>query len=530
MKSVQREILCRLVELPNPTRNDVNLVKLQVCGKLRSGCVPGNAELIRLLKPEERVKLLSVLKRKVVRTVSGVTVIAAMAKPYQCPKDSPCVYCPGGPQYGVPQSYTGCEPATRRGLQHRFDPYFQVKSRINQLRSIGHVVDKVELIIMGGTFPAMPTDYQEYFVQRCLDALNDVSSSTLEEAISIAEAGSIRNVGITVETRPDYAKELHVDHMLQMGVTRVELGVQTIYDDIYELINRGHNVEDVIEATRILKDSGLKVCYHMMPGLPGSNFSRDLEAFRTIFTDPSFKPDMLKIYPCLVLPGTKIYEWWLQGRYNPYTSEEAVRLIVEVKRMIPPWIRIMRVQRDIPANLIVAGVKHGNLREMIQERLRAYGLRCRCIRCREVGHRALKDGVEPNPENLEFFIRKEIASEGVDLFISVEDSTNDILVGYLRLRIPSEKAHRPEILTAKTAIVRELHVCGPLVPVGEHTSHGWQHKGYGAFLLAEAERIAYEDFDRGKMIITSAIGTRQYYMRFNYKHEGPYMVKSIKHP
>ena len=527
---MHREILCRLLRLPNPTRNDVNLVKLQVCGKLGSGCVPGNAELIRWLKPDERVKLLSILKRKLVRSVSGVTVIAVMAKPYPCPKDSPCAYCPGGPQYGVPQSYTGYEPATRRGLQHQFDPYFQVKSRVKQLRSIGHAVDKVELIIMGGTFPAMLTSYQEYFVQRCLDALNEVPSTTLEGAISVAETGSIRNVGITVETRPDHAKELQVDHMLQMGVTRVELGVQTIYNDIYALVNRGHNVEDVIEATRVLKDSGLKVCYHMMPGLPGSNFSRDLEAFQTIFTDPSFKPDMLKIYPCLVLPGTKTYEWWLQGRYNPYTSEEAADLIVEIKQMIPPWIRIMRVQRDIPANLIVAGVNQGNLREQIQERLRARGLRCRCIRCREVGHRTLKDGLEPNPEKIEFLVKKEVASEGVDLFISLEDLINDILVGYLRLRIPSEKAHRPEISQAKTAIVRELHVYGPLVPVGEHYLHSWQHKGYGALLLAEAERIACEDFDRRKMVITSAIGTRQYYMRFDYKHEGPYMMKSIKLP
>ena len=527
---MHREILCRLVKLPNPTRNDVNLVKLQVCGKLRSECVPGNAELIQWLNPDERVKLLSILKRKLVRTVSGVTVIAVMAKPYLCPKDSPCAYCPGGPQHGVPQSYTGCEPATRRGLQHQFDPYFQVKSRVKQLCSIGHAVDKVELIIMGGTFPAMPTGYQEYFVQRCLDALNDVPSTTLEDAISVAETGSIRNVGITVETRPDYAKELHVDHMLQMGVTRVELGVQTIYDDIYTLVNRGHDVGAVIEATRVLKDSGLKVCYHMMPGLPGSNFSRDLEAFRTIFTDPRFKPDMLKIYPCLVLSGTKVHEWWLKGRYNPYTTEEAMDLIVEIKRMIPTWIRIMRVQRDIPANLIIAGVNQGNLREQIQERLRAQGLRCRCIRCREVGHRALKDGAEPNPEKIEFLVKKEVASEGVDLFISVEDLINDILVGYLRLRIPSEKAHRPEISHAKTAIVRELHVYGPLIPVGEHHLHGWQHKGYGAFLLAEAERIACEDFDRRKMVITSAIGTRRYYMRFNYKYEGPYMVKSIKLP
>jgi len=223
----------------------------------------------------------------------------------------------------------------------------------------------VELIVMGGTFPSMPLNYQEHFVQRCLDAVTKKKSSSLEEAKKGAETSQIRNVGITVETRPDWAKENHVDHMLSMGVTRVELGVQNVYDDIYEQVGRGHTVQDVVEATRILKDSGLKVVYHLMPGLPGSSFERDLKGFRRIFTDSSFKPDMIKIYPCLVLKGTKAYEWWIQGKYQPYTTEEAAQLVFEVKKIVPPWVRIMRVQRDIPAFLIEAGVDKGNLRQMV---------------------------------------------------------------------------------------------------------------------------------------------------------------------
>jgi len=522
-----REIIEHLMSLPNPTREDISLLKIRVAGKYKLNQIPSNAELIQSLKPDER-KLLPLFRRKIVRTISGVTVIAAMTQPWPCPKTSPCAYCPGGPSYGVPQSYTGFEPAAMRGIENKFDPYLQVSSRIAQLEAIGHSVDKVEIIIMGGTFPSMPLEYQELFVQRSLDAITKRNSQSLEEAKRFAETSKIRNVGITVETRPDWAKETHVDHMLSMAVTRVELGVQNIYDDIYELVDRGHTVKDVIESTRILKDAGLKIVYHLMPGLPRTNFKRDLTAFKEIFTNPDFKPDMIKIYPCLVIKGTKAYEWWREGEYSPYSTEEAADLIVEVKKIVPPWVRIMRVQRDIPAFLIEAGVNRSNLRQLVLQKLRERQIRCRCIRCREVGHRLLMDKVKPNPDNIKISTIKEKASEGEEIFISADDSINDVLVGYLRLRIPSEKAHRSEIIPETTSIVRELHVYGSLVPVGRHVAKAWQHKGYGGILLAEAERISKEHYDRKKVVVISALGTKQYYRRFGYNYDGPYVSKSLE--
>ncbi len=522
-----REIIRCLMKIPNPTKDDVNIIKVKVAGKRALGKVPSNSEVIRHLKPDEKDKLIPILRRKIVRTISGVTIVAVMTKPWPCPQKNPCAYCPGGPAYGVPQSYTGHEPATMRGLQSGFDPYEQVRNRIEQLKAIGHIVDKVELVIMGGTFPSMPLDYQEHFLKLCIDAIAEKKTRSLDETKKLAETSRIRNVGITVETRPDWAKDKHVDQMLSMGVTRVELGVQNVYDHIYELVERGHSVHDVVEATRILKDAGLKVAYHLMPGLPGSSFNRDLEGFRRIFTDSDFKPDMIKIYPCLVLKGTKAYEWWRKGEYRPYTTEEAAQLILEVKKIIPPWIRIMRVQRDIPAYLIEAGVNRSNLRQLVLRRFRDTEVRCRCIRCREVGHRWLKDRTKPDPESIEIRTIKEKASEGDDIFISAEDQANDVLVGYLRLRIPSREAHRPEILTDTTSIVRELHVYGPLVPVGTHSSKAWQHKGYGGVLLSEAERISVEDYDRRKVAVTSALGTKQYYKHLGYNYDGPYVSKFV---
>ena len=514
------------MNIPNPSLKDVNVAKTRIAEKYGLSTIPPNSELIRCLKPEERTRLLKVLRRKAVRTISGVTVIAVMTKPWPCPRKEPCAYCPGGPSHGVPQSYTGHEPAAMRGLQHDFDPYRQVKHRIEQLEAIGHTVDKVELIIMGGTFPAMPVDYQEYFIKECLDAITDVRSRSLEEAKRNAEVSRIRNVGITVETRPDWCKESHVDRMLSFGVTRVEIGVQNIYDDIYALVNRGHTVKDVIEATRILKDSGLKVVYHMMPGLPGSDFDRDLEAFKRIFSDPAFRPDMLKIYPCLVVKGTKIYDWWVKGLYKPYTTEEAAELIAEIKKMVPEWVRIMRVQRDIPTYLIEAGVKRSNLREIALRKLKAEGMHCRCIRCREVGHRWLKDHVKPDPNNTKIMVRHYEASEGKEFFISIEDPINDVLIGYLRLRIPSNKAHRPEIAGKEASIIRELRVLGPLVPVGKRSNEEYQHKGYGKLLLKKAEEISIEQGCR-KILVTSALGTKRYYMQFGYSYDGPYMSKNL---
>ncbi|MEM1543611.1 MAG: tRNA uridine(34) 5-carboxymethylaminomethyl modification radical SAM/GNAT enzyme Elp3 [Candidatus Bathyarchaeia archaeon] len=523
---VCREIIEYLMRIPNPTIRDVNVAKTRIAEKYGLSIIPSNSDIIKCLKAEERAKLLKILRRKAIRTISGITVIAVMTKPWPCPQKEPCAYCPGGPPYGVPQSYTGHEPATMRGLQHNFDPYKQVRHRIEQLESIGHMVDKVELIVMGGTFPATPIEYQEHFIKECLDAITGIRSRSLEEAKKNAEVSPIRNVGITVETRPDWCKEPHVDRMLSYGVTRVEIGVQNIYDDIYALVNRGHTVKDVIEATRILKDSGLKVVYHMMPGLPGSNFDRDLEAFRRIFSDPDFKPDMLKIYPCLVIKGTKVYDWWIKGLYKPYTTEEAAELIAEVKKIVPEWVRIMRVQRDVPAYMIEAGVKKSNLREIALERLRSEGLRCRCIRCREVGHRWLKDHVRPDPNNVKVLVRRYEASGGEEFFISVEDQTNDVLIGYLRLRIPSELAHRPEISGKEVSIIRELRVLGPLVPVGKQAIEEYQHKGCGRILLRRAEEISADQGCK-KILVTSALGTKQYYMRFGYTYDGPYMSKNL---
>jgi elongator complex protein 3 len=523
-----REIIEILMHESSTTYDGLNRIKIQVARKYELGKVPANSEIIRLLSARGKRKLLPILRRKPTRTISGVTVIAVMTQPTSCPQPEPCAYCPGGPRQGVPQSYTGLEPAAMRGLQNSFDPYLQVKVRIDQLQAIGHRVDKVELIVMGGTFPATPVNYQEWFVQRCLEAVTGRASSSLEEAKQSAETSRIRNVGITVETRPDWARELHIDHMLNMGVTRVEVGVQNPDDNIYDLVGRAHTVHNVIEATRLMKDAGLKIVYHLMPGLPGSNPDKDLRAFQKIFADSDFKPDMIKIYPCLVLKGTKAYDWFVEGKYTPYVNEEAADLIAQIKKIVPPWVRIMRVQRDIPAQLIVAGVNRSNLRQVVQQNLIDQNTRCRCIRCREVGHRLRNDGVRPDPERVEILTVHYQASEGEEIFISAEDPERDVLIGYLRLRIPSEKAHRREIRSEPCSIVRELHVCGSLVPVGKRSAKAWQHRGYGAVLLAEAEGITREDYDLKRTVVISALGTKQYYRRFGYDYDGVYMSKMLE--
>jgi elongator complex protein 3 len=514
--------------MPQPTGDDVNRLKIKVSAKYHLEAVPSNADLIAALSASEAKKLLPIIRRKNTRAISGVTVIATMTKPYPCPQPEPCAYCPGGPTMGSPQSYTGYEPAALRGSQNSFDPYEQVQNRIRQLTAIGHKVDKVELIVMGGTFPATPMEYQTWFIQRCLDAITAKASANLDEAKANAEVSKTRNVGITVETRPDWAKQPHIDAMLSMGVTRIELGVQNPNDAVYRLVGRTHTVADVVEATRIAKDSGLKIVYHMMPGMPGSNPQKDKEAFKRIFTDSNFKPDMIKIYPCLAIAGTKAYQWYQQGTYTPYTTEEATAVIAEIKKTIPPWVRVMRVQRDIPARLILAGVKRSDVRELAQKRLKEQGGQCQCIRCREVGHRYTVDRVKPDIEKVKILTQHYDASEGTEVFISAEDPENNVLLGYVRMRVPSIEAHRPEITEVPSAIVRELHVYGQLVPVGKHSAGAWQHRGYGKELLAEAERIAKEEFGVKKLLVISALGTRRYYMRLGYGRDGVYVSKRLQ--
>jgi elongator complex protein 3 len=426
---------------------------------------------------------------------------------------------------GFPMSYTSGEPAAMRGRQSGYDAFKQITSRLRQLEAIGHEPSKVELVIQGGTFLAAPLDYQEYFVKRCLDAINGVDSRTLEEAKKRAETSETRNVGLTVETKPDWCKWSHVDQLLKFGATRVEVGVQVIDDEVYKLTNRGHTVNDVVEAFQVARDAGLKIVAHMMPGLPGSNFEKDLDSFRLLFGDSRFRPDMLKIYPCLVMEGTELYEWWKTGDYQPYDTGQAVELISQVKGIIPPWVRVMRVQREFPVQQIIAGVKKGNLRELALKKLSERGKRCRCIRCREVGHRTLKEGIAVQPDRICEVIREYDASEGGELFISYEHPEADVLVGYLRLRLPSRHAHRPEV-TESTAIVRELHVYGPEVPVGRKHRDAWQHIGFGRKLLAGAEIMAK---DRGakKILVMSALGTKAYYKCAGYEYEGPYMRKRL---
>ncbi len=516
-----REIIDLLLEKETPTRDDLEYAKFQVTRKHNLGRIPGNSELIRLLTADERERLIPVLRRKATRALSGVNVVAVMTKPMACPHGR-CAYCPGGPEVNSPQSYTGHEPAAMRGIQNSFDPYSQVRSRMEQLEAIGHTVDKIDLIIMGGTFPAGPRDYQEWFVKGCLDAITGEESRSLAEAKRLAETSTLRNVGVTVETRPDCLTENDVDNMLDLGVTRVEVGVQNVYDDIYKLVERGHTVQDVIDGTRRLKDSALKICYHMMPGLPGSSMRRDLEGFRQIFTDPSYMPDMLKIYPTLVVKGTKLYDWWRSGDYEPLNTEQATELVAQMKEMVPPWVRIMRVQRDIPLHQIEAGVDKSNLRQLAQKRLRERGSGCRCIRCREAGHRS-REGVEP--ESLGLVRRTYEASGGEENFIGVEDTENDVLVGFIRLRIPSDRVFRPEI-TSSTGLVRELHVYGRMTPVGLD-GYDWQHMGWGEALMEEAERIAEEEYGMDRMVVMSALGTKEYYRRLGYACDGPYVFKPL---
>lgn len=522
-----REVIDNLLSMATPTHEDVNRLKIKAAAKHHLHNMITNANIIAALTPKENKQLLPILQRKTTRTISGVTIVATMTEPYPCPQPEPCAYCPGGPTQGSPQSYTGYEPAAMRGSQNNFNPYMQVKSRLEQLSAIGHKVDKIELIIMGGTFPATPQEYQTQFIQHCLDAITDKQSTSLHEAKTYAETSKKRNVGITIESRPDWAKQTHIDAMLNMGVTRIELGVQNPCNEIYQLVGRTHTVADVAEATQIAKDAGLKIVYHLMPGMPGSNPKKDLEAFKKIFTDQQFKPDMIKIYPCLAIAGTKAHQWLQEGKYQPYNTQKAAEVIAEIKKFIPKWIRVMRVQRDIPANLIIDGVKKSNLRQIVHEKLKTQNIQCQCIRCREVGHRIQTDHIKPDIANIEILTEQYDASNGKEYFISAEDQKNNILLGYLRLRIPSPNAHRPEIREVPAAIVRELHVYGPLVPVGQHTDKAWQHKGYGIRLLKEAEQIT-KQANLKKIVIISALGTKRYYMRNGYQHDGPYMSKTLQ--
>jgi elongator complex protein 3 len=520
--SLLTELAIQVSELREADPDSLNRLKLEFCRKHHLNWMPRNSDILSALPDGFRESIVPSLRLKKVRSLSGVNVIGVMSSPRGCPHGR-CVFCPV--EKGFPMSYTSGEPAAMRGKQFDYDPFKQITSRLDQLRAIGHEPSKVELVIQGGTFLAAPMEYQEHFVKRCLDAVNGVDSATLDEAKKRAEISEARNVGLTIETKPDWCKESHVDQMLRFGATRVEIGVQVIDDNVYKLTNRGHAVSDVVEAFQVSRDAGFKIVAHMMPGLPGSDFQKDLKSFRLLFQDQRFRPDMLKIYPCLVMEGTELYNWWKSGGYQPYDTEQATELVAQVKEFVPPWVRIMRVHREFPVRLIIAGVKNGNLRELALKRLQDRGKRCRCIRCREVGHRTLKEQITVNPDRVRSMIQKYEASDGDEFFISVEDPEADTLIGYLRLRLPSSRAHRTEV-DSSTAIIRELHIYGSEVPIGRRYRGAWQHSGFGRRLLEEAESQSRTQGVR-KILVLSALGTKPYYERSGYSHVGPYMGKKL---
>jgi elongator complex protein 3 len=515
-----KEISDNLLLITTPTEKDAKREVKRICVKYALERIPRNYEILAHVNGLDYLKLQKALVRKPVKTASGVAVIALMPRPYACPHGR-CTYCPGGIEFNTPNSYTGREPSTQNAIANKYDPKKQILDKLEHLVAYGHDSTKLELVIVGGTFLFMPRDYQVNFIKSCFDALNGFDSPDLESAKKNNEKTNFRNVGFTIETKPDYCKKEHVDWMLEYGVTRLEIGVQTLHEKIYEIVNRGHTYQEVIDSFEISKDAGYKIVAHMMPGLPSMTPEDDISDFRKLFSDPQLRPDMLKIYPTLVLENTPIHDMYKKGEFEPYSDDEMIRVLTEIKKIIPRWARIMRVQREISSDQIIAGPKLGNLRQIVQQNLKNQNISCKCIRCREAGlseNTINIDDIKMHRENYD-------SSNGQEVFLSFDDS-RDRIFGFLRLRKPSINAHRKEI-AEKTCIVREIHVYGKSLKLGERDQNGIQHLGLGKKLVSEAEKISREEFDAQKLLVISAVGTREYYKKIGYNPSGPYMSKDL---
>jgi len=514
-------------------RKDVNLnkVKTRISSQYNLDSSPRLVDIIAAVPSQYKKILVPKLRAKPVRTASGIAVVAVMCKPHRCPHinftGNICVYCPGGPdsdfEYST-QSYTGYEPTSMRAIRARYDPYLQTKHRVDQLKQLGHSVDKVEFIVMGGTFMALPEQYRDYFIRNLHDALSGHCSNDVQEAVQYSEKSLTKCIGITIETRPDYCLKRHLSDMLSYGCTRLEIGVQSVFEDVARDTNRGHTVRAVCESFQQSKDAGFKVVTHMMPDLPNVGLERDIEQFIEFFENPAFRPDGLKLYPTLVIRGTGLYELWKTGRYKSYPAATLVDLIARILALVPPWTRVYRVQRDIPMPLVTSGVDHGNLRELALARMKDFGSECRDVRTREVGIQEIHNKVRPY--EIELIRRDYVANGGWETFLSYEDPEQDILVGLLRLRKLSEETFRPE-LKSGTSMVRELHVYGSVVPVAARDPGKFQHQGFGTLLMEETERISREEHGSVKLSVISGVGTRGYYRKLGYELDGPYMSKTL---
>lgn len=542
-------------------QESLNNIKQGIAKKHKLSKTPTNIEILVSLPKEKIVTFKKILLSKPTRTISGVSPVAVMTAPDRCPHGK-CTFCPGGlnsPWGDVPQSYTGHEPATMRGIRNNYDSYLQVFNRLQQYVLMGHTFDKIELIIMGGTFTATEKEYQEEFIYGLFKAMNDFSvlffdpqeefdflkfkeffelpgdmynkereqnikkkllelkhktKTTLEEEQLRNETSQVRCVALCIETKPDWGFLEHGNEMLRQGCTRVELGIQSVYDDVLKFVHRGHTTEDSKKSIQVLRDLGLKINFHYMPGLPLTDYERDMAGMRQLFSDSGYKPDMIKVYPCMVAPGTALYYQYKKGEFTPLSTDEAAKRIAEFYSFVPEYCRIQRVQRDVPTKYWEAGVDMTNLRQYIDEK---YPVKCRDIRAREPKGKLI------NWDKAEIKVMEYEASQGKEFFISAEDTENDILIGFCRLRFPFEFL-RPEI-TLRSALLRELHVYGTATAIGDGGLV--QHKGWGKKLMLKAEEIAQEH-GKNKMVVISGVGVRKYYEeKLGYVKEGPYMVKNL---
>jgi elongator complex protein 3 len=479
----------------------------------KSQILKGYTQLCAQEGEEPDPALVQRLRVKPTRTISGVAPVTVLTEPFPCPGE--CVFCPAVER--MPKSYLPDEPGAMRAAAHEFDPYAQTSSRITVMAEIGHSVDKVELLILGGTWSCYPEAYQEWFVRRCLDAMNEAEARTLEEAQRLNESAPHRNVGLVVETRPDRITPEEVRRLRWLGATKVQLGVQSLDDRLLALNRRGHTVADTRRAMRLLRLAGFKIVAHWMPNLLGATPQSDLEDFCQLWDDPALRPDELKIYPTALLPDTALYEFWQRGEYRPYDEETLVALLTRCKTLIPPYCRVNRLMRDIPAPNIVEGVKKTNLRQIVQHHMAREGLACRCIRCREVRGRAIDPG-ELGLERLDY--ETDVTTECFLGYVTPDDR----LAGFLRLSLP--RAEPPIAELAGCAVVREVHVYGPALELGSRREGRAQHAGLGTRLLDEARRIARQEGFR-RLAVIAAVGTRPYYRARGFEQGELYVVGAV---
>ncbi len=535
-QTAQKEIINTMLTYPPATDEQFLTLNRKISTKYKLPPQPKNQlrsvyqKLIENKKIKPNQKINELLKVRATRTLSGVTPITVLTKPYPCP--GKCIYCPLEP--GMPKSYLSTEPGAMRAVANKFDPYWQVHNRMRALYLNGHEPDKIELLVLGGTWSAYPWPYQQWFIKRCFEAANcfpfvfnnkpipkKYRSYNLSQAQKINETATYRIIGITLETRPDWVTVKETKRLRALGCTRVQLGIQILDDKILDLIVRGHHIKDSIIATRRLRENGFKIDHHIMQNLPGATPTKDKKTLLQIFNDPDFRPDQIKIYPTIVSKYAPLYEWWQTGKYKPYASKKLFDLLLELKQIVPYYCRINRLIRDFPEQSIQAGNKITNLREMLQNELKKRNLRCHCLRCREVRYQSN----DINKSKL--FIDEYKAADGKEFFISYENELRTAVYGFVRLRLNSESNEVlfPEIKSA--ALIRELHVYGELVRHDSNNKDKVQHRGLGKKLMQQAEMIAKKHGYK-KMAVIAGVGVREYYRKkLGYHLQGTYMVKKI---